>query len=187
MDEVNRANSCVAFGEEIRTMTGAEGIGGGAAAYFASRAQSVASTTAVRSLSGGEGAGGLSGGEGGGGDSASFSGIGQLLSALQQLQTQNPSQFTQVVSQISSQLQDAAQQQGQTSQGSALSNLATEFQSVASNGDLSQLHLHHHASNGGGSTYGSNGQPSGSGSSSYSDLQQLFADLAGEVNSSLSS
>ena len=168
-------------------MTGAEGIGGGAAAYFASRAQSVASTTAVRGLSGGEGAGGLSGGEGGGGDSASFSGIGQLLSALQQLQTQNPSQFTQVVSQISSQLQNAAQQQGPSGQGSALSNLATEFQSVASSGDLSQLHLHHHASNGGGSTYGSNGQPSGPVSISNSNLQQLFADLASEVNSSLSS
>jgi hypothetical protein len=166
-------------------MTGAEGIGGGAAAYFASRAQSVASTSAARSLSGGEGASGLSGGEGGGGDSASISGVGQLLSALQQLQTQDPNQFTQVVSQISSQLQSTAQQQGQSSQGNALSNLATQFQNVASTGDLSQLHLHGHASTGGGSTYGSNGQPSGPSSGSNSDLQQLFAELASEVNSSL--
>ncbi len=168
-------------------MTGAEGIGGGAAAYFASRAQAVRSTSPARSLTGGEGAGGLSGGEGGGGASASISGIGQLLSALQQLQTQSPNQFTQVASQISSQLQSAAQQQGPSSQGKALTDLASQFQNVASTGDLSQLHLRHQNYNGGGSTYGSTGQPTGTSDGSNGDLQQLFANIASEVNSALGS
>ncbi len=162
-------------------MTGAEGIGGGAAAYFASLAQSVGSTNAARSLSGGEGAGGLSGGEGGGGSSTTISGFGQLLSALQQLQTQDSTQFNQTVSQISSQLQSAAQQQGQSSQGNALTNLANQFQNVANTGDLSQLRLGHHKHDG---EYGSNGQPTES-SSSNNDLQQLFADIASQVNSTL--
>ncbi len=166
-------------------MTGAEGIGGGAAAYFASLAQSVRSTSSARSLSGGEGAGGLSGGEGGGGNSADISGIGQLLSALQQLQEQNPSQFNQTVSQISSQLQSAAQQQGQSSQGNAIGILADQFQNVANTGDLSQLHLNHRKHDGGRATYGSNGPPTGSSNRSSNDFQQLFADLASEVNSAL--
>jgi hypothetical protein len=166
-------------------MTGAEGIGGGAATYFALRAQSVRSASPASSLTGGEGAGGLSGGEGGGADSVSISGIGQLLGALQQLQTQSPNQFTQVVSQISNQLQTAAQQQGQTSQASALSDLANQFQNVASTGDLSQLHLHRHTQNNPSSTYGSTGQSPASNSSGNSNLQQLFANIANEVNAAL--
>ena len=68
-------------------MSGAEGIGGGAAAYFAGAAQSVAATRpaasgqVAASLSGGEGASSLSGGEGGAGVSVSASGAGQLFSA----------------------------------------------------------------------------------------------------------
>jgi hypothetical protein len=163
-------------------MTGAEGIGGGAASYFTSLSRSAGSTSTARSLSGGEGAGGLSGGEGGTGNSASFSGFAQLLSALQQLQAQDPSQFKQVASQISNQLQGAAQQQGSSTQGDALTSLANQFQNVANTGDLSQLRLSHHKHDSG---YGSNGQPTGSSSTSNSDLQKLFGDIASEVNSAL--
>ncbi len=173
--------------KEMKAMTGAEGIGGGAAAYFASLAQSVQATKVAGGLSGGEGAGGLSGGEGGGGQSVSISGIGQLLSALQQLQSQSPDEFTQVVSKISSELQSEAQQQGPTSQGNALSDLATQFQNVANTGDLSLLQLRPHAHNGGVGAYGSNGQPAASSSAGGSNsFQQLFADLASEVTAALS-
>jgi hypothetical protein len=52
---------------------------------------------------------------------------------LQQLQTHNPAEFQQVVSQIASQLQSAAKPtQGQ--QSNFLSNLATKFQNVANGG-----------------------------------------------------
>ncbi len=176
-------------------ISGAEGIGGGAAAYFASLAQSVSSISPARSLSGGEGAGGLSGGEGGGNltggeggpaASVSISGIGQLLSALQQLQTQSPTQFSQVVAQISSQLGNAAQQQGKTGQSKALSDLATQFQDLASTGDLSQLDLGNSTTNSGGSVYGNYGQLTGFSSRTNSPFEQLFANLASEVDSALS-
>lgn len=168
-------------------MTGAEGIGGGAAAYFASRAQSTSLASPASSLSGGEGAGGLSGGEGGGGASSNISPFAQLLSELQQLQAQNPTSFTQVVSQISSQLQSAAQQQGPGIQSTVLGNLANQFQNVATTGDLSRLQPHHHAHQGGGATYGSNGQPTsnGSGNSWQQTLQQLFSSFSSEVTSAL--
>jgi hypothetical protein len=63
-------------------MTGAEGIGGGAAAYFAMYAQTQALAAATASLSGGEGGGSnLSGGEGGSSPDVTASGNGQLFSA----------------------------------------------------------------------------------------------------------
>jgi hypothetical protein len=84
-------------------MTGASGLGSAASAYFAQLSQSVTSQSAVSSLSGGEGAGS-------GKSTATISQPVQLLSELQQLQSQDPTKFTQVVGQIASQLQAAAQQ-----------------------------------------------------------------------------
>ena len=79
-------------------------------------------------------------------DSAEGSGVDavrswlwQLLSNLQQLQTQSPVQFQQVVGQIASRLQSAAQQQGHASAGALLLDLAAKFQNIAGGGPLSQL------------------------------------------------
>jgi hypothetical protein len=112
------------------------------------------------------------------------------------LQAQNPAKFTQVVSEIASQLQAAAQQ-AQGSQSTFLSNLASNFQSVASGGSLSQLqpqqHHHHHQvqqAYSQGTQNSSQGvaglaQPSGSQSSSSSTLQQLFTTISSEVSQAL--
>lgn len=172
-------------------MTGAESIGSGAAAYYASRAQSVGCSGTSSGTSGSQAAGV----EDDSGASTTISPFAQLLSNLQQLQTQNPTSFTQVVSQIASQLQSAAQQ-ATGNQSTVLSNLASQFQNVANTGDLSQLQTHHHHGHHGGGTYGGNGQPTSNGSTSTSSttsgsgslqqtLAQLFSDFSVEVDSAL--
>jgi hypothetical protein len=68
------------------------------------------------------------------GDSAHISGPAQLFGELQQLQSQNPAQFKQVVSDIATQLQNAAKQTtGQ--QADFLTNLADKFQTASTTGD----------------------------------------------------
>ena len=128
------------------------------------------------------------------GDSAQISAPAQLYAELQQLQTQNPAEFNQVVTNIANQLQTAAQQAGNTPQGQFLSNLASQFQNVANGGDLSQLqpkpqgHHHHH-------TYDQNGQLQSSSASAASQttsngsasLQQLFTSIQNEVTQALAS
>ena len=129
----------------INAMSGGEGLGGAASAYFAQQSRGVNGTSALNSLTGGEGGGGVAQ------SPATISGPGQLLSNLQQLQTQDPTKFQQAVSQIAGQLQTAAQQT-QGPQSDFLTKLAAKFQSVANGGSLSQLqpgqgqhHHHHHA------------------------------------------
>jgi hypothetical protein len=88
----------------IGALSGGDGLGGVNGPYF-QQLQGVNGLTSSNSSAGGGGAGQ---------SSVTISGPGQLLSDLQQLQTQNPAEFQQVVSQIASQLQSAAQQtQGQ--------------------------------------------------------------------------
>ncbi|MGH7140510.1 MAG: hypothetical protein ACREHD_32650, partial [Pirellulales bacterium] len=69
-------------------MTGAESIGAGAA-YYTQRAQSVGSSCASRGTSGSQAASV----EDDSGTSTTISPFAQLLSGLQQLQTQNPTSF----------------------------------------------------------------------------------------------
>jgi hypothetical protein len=172
----------------IGALSGGEGLGSASGAYFAQQAQGIKGLGAVSGLTGGEGAGGAAQ------SSATISGAAQLLSNLQQLQTEDPTKFQQVVSQIVGQLQAAAQQT-QGPQSTFLSNLAAKFQSVANGGSLSQLqpqHHHHHAqqaySQGAqnqsqgvtGLAQSSNGQ-----SSSSSTLQQLYATISNEVSQAL--
>ncbi len=131
-----------------------------------------------------------------GGVTASLSGPGQLLSALQQLQTQDPTQFSQVVGQIATQIQAVAQQQSQNGSSQFLTKLADKLQNVASTGDLSQLESHHarHAAG----TYNSQGQPvpptaatgspaaaTGSQSNGSSGVQQMFANIVQEVQQAI--
>ncbi len=140
------------------------------------------------------------GGLSSGGDTASISQAGQLLSQLQDLQTSDPTKFTQLMTQEASKLQAAATQAGiNTPQGQILSSMAQKFQSVANGGSLSQLapvahhdHHHHHISAGASSaqgTYNQNGQTStatsaGSASSSVQQiLQGIFSDLQQAVQS----
>lgn len=190
-------------------MTGAEGISSAASSYFL---QSLQSTPKVSgSLSGGEGAGGMSGGEGAGAVSASISPMGQLVSNLQQLQTQDPTKFQQVVGQIATELQTAAQQSGQTGPSSStqqpgqagtsnfLTQLAASFKAIANGGSLSQLQAQHH--HGHHQMYDSTGQsvsttptspsttsPAGSANStSGSNIQQLFATITSQVAQALGS
>jgi hypothetical protein len=81
----------------------------------------------------------------------------QFLNQLQQLQTQDPQKFQQVISQITAQLQQAAttaSNNGNTAQATQLTQLAKSFQNVAGGGQLptaQQLqqaglsgHHHHH-------------------------------------------
>jgi hypothetical protein len=172
----------------IGAMSGGEGLSSAASAYFAQQLSGV--NGAASTLTGGEGGGGVAP------TSTSISGPGQLLSNLQQLQAQDPTKFQQVVSQIATQLQSAAQQT-QGPQSNSLSNLATKFQNIASGGSLSQLqpqqhHHQHHAQQ----AYSQNSQsqpqgiaalaqPSGSQSSSSSTIQQLFANISTEVSQAL--
>lgn len=111
-------------------MTGAEGVGSASSAYFAQQIQQVRSRP-VAGLTGGEGAGAATS------SSVSISNAGQIVSGLAQLQSQSPGQFQQVVSQMASQLQTSAAQQGQSSTGQLLAQLANTFQNVANGGALS--------------------------------------------------
>jgi len=88
-------------------------------------------------------------------DASGISPAASFLNELQQLQQQNPSQFSQLVSQIASRLQQEAQQattSGDTAKAAQLNKLAAQFQNAASGGqvptlqDLGQSGLsgHHH-------------------------------------------
>jgi len=94
---------------------------------------------------------------------ANISQSGQLLSNLQQLQAQNPTEFTSLTGQIATQLQNAAQAQSQAGNNAAsqfLMNLSNMFENASTTNSLSQLlaqlqmmSQHHHHN----STYDSNG------------------------------
>lgn len=104
-------------------MTGAEGLSRSAVLYLAQQAQAVNPLQAPLSLN-------TNGSSLLDPSSVSISGLGQLFSALQQLQIQNPSQFSQIVAQVISSLRSEAQQQtGDASQ--YLTNLANAFQQAA--------------------------------------------------------
>ena len=92
------------------------------------------------------------------GDSPDISPAAQFLSMLQQIQQQDPAKFQQIISQITTQLQTAAKNAangGDTSRADQLNQLASQFQSAASNGQLPSVqtlqqaglaghHGHHH-------------------------------------------
>ena len=91
---------------------------------------------------------------------AQLSPFAQVLSALQQLQQSNPTQYQQVTAQIATNLQSAANTataDGNTTQATQLNQLASDFNSASQNNtlpniqDLAQAmhgghgHHHHHA------------------------------------------
>jgi hypothetical protein len=174
----------------VGSLSGGEGLSSASSLYFSQLSRAGSAGSSVSSLTGGEGGGAVSQ------TSASISGPGQLLSNLQQLQTQDPTKFQQVVSDIASQLQ-AASQQSQGPQSDFLANLASKFQNVANGGSLSQLqpqghHHHHHGQQAYSQSSQSQSQgvaglaqSSSSQSSSGSSLQQLFASISSEVTQAL--
>lgn len=167
-------------------MIGAGGLGSVTALQAALQTTPSAPVAALGGLAGGEGAGGLSGGEGGQ-SSASISPVGQLFSSLQQLQTQNPTQFQQVASTIAGQLESAAQQQGSTPAGQFLTNLANDLTNAANGGNLAQIQPY--PQGGQDQIYNSAGQATPAtdptAATSGPDLQQLFANLNSEVGQAL--
>jgi hypothetical protein len=72
-------------------------------------------------------------------DTVSLSGQGQFLGSLQALKASDPQKFKEVLTQAATQLEAAAQQEGNTPRGQALANLAKKFQDVAGGGDIAQL------------------------------------------------
>jgi hypothetical protein len=94
-------------------------------------------------------------------DSNQLSPFAQMLNELQNLQQTNPSQYSKVTSQIATNLTTAAQQassQGNTAEATQLSQLASDFKSSSTSGQLPSIqdlanaigggghHHHHHAS-----------------------------------------
>lgn len=91
-------------------------------------------------------------------DQIDFSQSASLFRQLQQLQTSNPAEFKQVLSDAATKFQTAAKQTSDSTQASFLSSLAAQFQQAANSGDISGLkppasaggtygahhHRHHH-------------------------------------------
>lgn len=89
-------------------------------------------------------------------DNNQLSPFAQIASTLQQLQQSNPSQYSQVTKQIAANLQTAAQtaqSEGNTTQANQLNQLASDFTSASTSGQLPNLqdlanatagHHHHH-------------------------------------------
>ncbi len=125
---------------------------------------------------------------------AQLSPFAQVMSALQQLQQSNPTQYQQVTSQIATNLQSAAQTattDGNTQLASQLNQLATDFTNASQNNtlpnvqDLAQAmggghgHHHHHMGGASGSSSSNSTDSTTSGTSSSSstssELNQMLA------------
>jgi hypothetical protein len=130
-------------------------------------------------------------------DASGISPAASFMNELQQLQQQNPDQFNQLVTQISSRLQQEAQQasaSGDTTKATQLNKLADQFQSAANGGQIPTLQQlqqsgltgHHH--HGG---HHRSGQASATNAfqaqSSDTDSQNLLAALTGSTSSTQAS
>jgi hypothetical protein len=113
------------------------------------------------------------------------------MNTLQQLQQSDPSKFAQVTQQISTNLQTAAQSataSGNTAAASQLTQLASDFSTASTSGQLPNVadlakamsgggHHHHHGSSSGNSasSAGSTAASSSSSSNASQILSQLFS------------
>ncbi|MGO9260248.1 MAG: hypothetical protein ACLQU1_28665 [Bryobacteraceae bacterium] len=138
--------------------------------------------------------------------SPQLSPFAQLMSTLQQLQQNNPSQYSQVTQQIAANLQSASQTalaNGNTTQAQQLNTLSTDFQSASTSGQLPNVsdlaeamgghhHHHHHYSQSNSSSSDSNGSSTSSpstttsGSTATQSLSQLFGAFANDAAQSAS-
>jgi hypothetical protein len=116
-------------------------------------------------------------------ENGQLSPFAQLMSTLQQLQQSNPTEYQQVTQQIATNLQSAAQTataDGNSTQATQLSQLATDFNSASQSGQLPNMqdlaqaigggHHHHHHSHA-----ASSDADSSSSSTSQTLSQQLAA------------
>lgn len=120
-------------------------------------------------------------------DTGNLSPFSELLSTLQQLQQSNPSQYQQVMQQIATNLQTAAQtmtSQGNTAAANELTQLSKDFSQASQNNqlpnvqDLAQAiggHHHHHHHFHASSNSSNNGSSDSSNNSSNSTLNQLLS------------
>jgi hypothetical protein len=126
-------------------------------------------------------------------DNNQLSPFAQVMSELQQLQQSNPTQYQQVTQQIATNLTAAAKTAttaGNTAAASQLTQLATDFTSASTSGQLPSIsdlaqalsghHHHHHHGGQSGATSDSTSSTSGSssGASSTSTSQTLSQLLA---------
>jgi hypothetical protein len=72
-------------------------------------------------------------------DSVNFSQVAKLFKELHQLQSSNPTEFKQVLTEAAGKLKDAAEQSSDPNEASFLNDLASKFQKAADTGDLSTL------------------------------------------------
>jgi len=112
-------------------------------------------------------------------DSSQLSPLAQLLSTLQQLQQSDPAKYKQVTAQISTNLQNAAQtgqSNGNTAAANELSQLATDFTSASSSGQLPNIQDLAKAI-GGGHRHNvqASGDADGDGGGASQSIQQLLA------------
>jgi hypothetical protein len=113
-------------------------------------------------------------------DSSQLSPLAQLLSTLQQLQQSDPAKYKQVTAQISTNLQNAsqtAQSDGNTTVANELSQLATDFTSASSSGQLPNIQDLAKAIGGGHrhNVQGTSGDADGDSSTTSQSIQQLLA------------
>jgi len=123
-------------------------------------------------------------------DVSQLSPFAQILSTLQELQQSNPSEYATVTKQIATNLTTAAQTDtadGNTAGASQLTQLATDFTTASTSGDLPNISDLAQAIGG-----GAQGPPpppessAGSSSSVFQQLEQLLASLQANGNSSTS-
>jgi hypothetical protein len=141
-----------------------------------------AAMSALNGYQAGSGASGVSGSTALPQDSSpQLSPFAQLMSTLQQLEQNNPTQYAQVTQQIAANLQSASQTalaNGSTAQAQELSTLSTDFKNASANGQLPNVsdlaeamgghHHHHHFSGSSSSTSSASAGTSGSTSSTGS-------------------
>jgi hypothetical protein len=128
--------------------------------------------------------------------------LAQVLNTLQQLQQSNPTEYAQVTSQISTNLQSAAQtatSDGNTAAAAQLTQLSNDFKTASTSGQLPNIqdlaqaigggghHHHHYASASSDSDSTSNSSSDTSSSSSSQTLSQLLSALQTNGSSQSSS
>jgi hypothetical protein len=116
-------------------------------------------------------------------DASQLSPFAQILSTLQQLQQSNPTEYATVTQQISTNLQTAAQTDtadGNTSGASQLTQLASDFSTASTSGQLPNI------SDLAKAIGGPSQPPESSSSSIFQQLEQLLVSLQSNSNSSQS-
>lgn len=120
-------------------------------------------------------------------DNSQMSPLAQLMNTLQQLQQSNPTEYQQVIGQIATNLQSAAQtaqSQGKTSAANQLNQLAQDFTNASQSSQLPSMsdlakaggHHHHHHFHGGSGSSSTDSSSDSSSTSSTSSTSSSSSD-----------